>query len=105
MIEFGELLNNEPDPSSSPTLEFFVIACLPDGDTGNALARNQEYAIDVLLSPKLPNIRKAIQGVFGHGAMCEAPEKICDVIIALIAQGNLLTAAQLQANDLTLEHG
>ena len=48
---------------------------------------------------------KAIRGVFGHGAMCEAPEKICDVIIALIAQGNLLTAAQLQANDLTLEHG
>ena len=69
MIEFGELLNNEPDPSSSPILEFFVIACLPDGDTGNALARNQEYAIDVLLSPKLPNIGKAIRGVFGHGEL------------------------------------
>ena len=29
------------DPSSSPILEFFVLACLPDGDNGNALARNQ----------------------------------------------------------------
>ena len=40
-MEFGELLNNEPDPSTSPLLEFFVVALLPEGEEGNALAHNQ----------------------------------------------------------------
>ena len=41
--EFGRLLDAEPDPSASPILEFFLLACLPQGTPagGNAIVRNQ----------------------------------------------------------------
>ena len=101
--QFGELLNGEPEPSTSPILEFFLIACLPEGCAGNAIVRNQESSIEVLLSPKLDKIRTTIRSVFGEGALCKAPAKVCKVLVALIAQGNKLTPAQLQSNDLTLD--
>ena len=73
------------------------------GSDAIAIVRNQEYAIEVLLSPKLPHVGKTIRSVFGEGKLCEAPEKVCAVLVALIAQGNKLTPAQLQSNDLTLD--
>ena len=57
----------------------------------------------MLLSEELPNVNQAIRSVFGDGELCEAPDEVCKVLVALIAQGNKLTPARLQSNDLTLE--
>ena len=60
MNQFGEHLNKEPDVSASPLLEFFELCCVPEGLERNADPRNQEYTMEILLSPSLPNLFKCV---------------------------------------------
>jgi hypothetical protein len=65
--DFGVLLNSEPDGSESPFLDFFALACLPKGPNaeGEAIPRNQNRTVDVMLNPLHAAFRAGIEGCFG----------------------------------------
>jgi hypothetical protein len=50
--EFGRLVTQCRDPTSSPYLDFFLIICQPTPDRANK--RHQELTVDVMLSDKNP---------------------------------------------------
>jgi hypothetical protein len=99
-VTFGHILNEFPDPSVSPVLEFFEIVCKP---CNKAILRNQTLTVDVFLSEDLPNLKNCVASVFGIGAQCEAPERIAKLLCACIAEGNIQTASHLQRSRLTMD--
>lgn len=55
--QFGILLNDADEPTTSPLLEFFEICCVP---TTHALKRNQEFTAAVLLNDSLPKVCEVV---------------------------------------------
>ena len=104
---FGELVNECPgDPSKSPFLDFFLIACQPAGHAGKALPRNQAYALEVFLSDKLPALRLSVETAMGVGlGKCELPGRLVELLSACVAGGNAQNSATLQQHKLTMEAG
>jgi hypothetical protein len=99
-VTFGHLLNEFPDPSISPVLEFFEIVCCP---CGKAILRNQSITVDVFMSDDLPNLKNCVTSIFTNGSQCAAPERIAKLLCACIVEGNIQTASQLQRNRLTMD--
>ena len=80
------------DPSTSSLLDFFTIACRPEGPDGPIDSRNQALAIDVITSDKLEKLKGSINAIND----CEQPARICDLLSATI-QGNPKCAHSLSA--------
>jgi hypothetical protein len=102
--EFGELLNNEPEPSESYLLDFFKIAIQPEPGI-DGLFRNQESTLDVLLSPKYDNIRQAMEGCFDINGqpLPIKSQNILNVLSACIMNQNGITSSRLQANGYSID--
>eukprot|EP00615_Pteridomonas_danica_P005853 CAMPEP_0114339576 /NCGR_PEP_ID=MMETSP0101-20121206/7817_1 /TAXON_ID=38822 ORGANISM="Pteridomonas danica, Strain PT" /NCGR_SAMPLE_ID=MMETSP0101 /ASSEMBLY_ACC=CAM_ASM_000211 /LENGTH=2941 /DNA_ID=CAMNT_0001472581 /DNA_START=113 /DNA_END=8938 /DNA_ORIENTATION=+ len=99
-VTFGHILNEFPDPSVSPVLEFFEIVCRP---CNKAIIRNQSWTVDVFLSDDLPNLKNCVASVFGIGNPCAAPDRIARLLCACIAEDNIQTASHLQRSRLTMD--
>lgn len=102
-VTFGHLLNEFPDPSISPVLEFFEIVCCP---CDKAILRNQSITVDVFMSDDLPNLKNCVASIFSPNAsshQCAAPERIAKLLSACIVEGNIQTASHLQRNRLTMD--
>ena len=105
--DFGRILNAEPDPSDSPLLEFFTVACLPHGTKigTNACTRNQNRTLDMFLSKEHTSIFAAVEGTFGVRGqpLPSHPARVVELLSAMIQSGNHANAGRLQAHQITLE--
>jgi hypothetical protein len=124
VLEFGRLLDKQPDCSDSPLVEFFAILCEPEGGgsggvgssssisdgKGEAVVRNQELVVDVFLGQNsaepLPNLTRSLMGCFGLDSdmtLPARPEAIVSLLCRCVSHGNNVNAARLQAHGLTME--
>lgn len=105
--DFGRILNAQPDPSDSPLLEFFTVACLPNGATigTNACTRNQNRTLDMFLSKEHANVFGVVEGTFGVRGqpLPSHPARVVELLCAMIQSSNHANAGRLQAHQITLE--
>jgi hypothetical protein len=107
--DFGVLIDASTDPTTSPYLEIFAIACQPCGPESKALHRNQDLVLEVLLSDSLQKFPNFIHDIFFGNtndilSHCGyKPENIVKLFSATICQGNIRAASKLQAHRITVD--